>query len=91
MALDNSVSQTEPSRSSGDAEIVLFHSTADELDAEDYHFTKTDPRSVFVLAMGAACYCVFALAAAHWLMVKGIEEGLLPPSPALQHYVERGQ
>ena len=68
------------------SDIVLFHSTAHEV--EDHQFTKTDPRSVFVLALLAGLGAVLALAAAHWLMERSIDAGLMPPAPALQKYVD---
>ncbi len=97
MALQNSDSSSTSPKTAGspegplDSDIVLFHSTAAEIDPEDYHFTKTDPRSVFLLALAAAIASVLGIAAAHLSMIKSIEWGLLPPSPALQHYVERSQ
>lgn len=68
------------------ADVVLFQSTADQFETEDYHFVQTDPRSVFILALGAAIWCVFCLGLAHWLMEQSISSGWLPPSPALSRF-----
>ncbi|WP_394728903.1 hypothetical protein [Altererythrobacter sp. GH1-8] len=67
-------------------DIVSFQSTAHEV--EDHQFTKTDPRTVFLLAFLAGMGAVLALAAAHWLMERSIDVGLMPPAPALQKYVD---
>lgn len=67
------------------SDIVLFHSTAHEV--EDHQFTKTDPRSAFLLALFAGLGTLLALAVTHWLMARAIDASLIPAPPALQNYV----
>ena len=68
-------------------DVVLFHCTADEV--EDYTYTKTEPRSVFWLAMLAGLLCVIGVAAAESTMSALIDNGYMAHSPALQPLVER--
>lgn len=70
-----------------DSDIVLFHSTAAEF--KDHQFSKTDPRSVFILALIVAACAVLGLALAHWLMLEAIDAGWLSAPPALQGYVDQ--
>jgi hypothetical protein len=93
MVSDNSNTTTVPSGTLSNtslpqapADVVLFQSTADQFETEDYHFIQTDPRSVFILALGAAIWCVLCLGLAHLLMKESISLGWLPPPPALHQF-----
>ena len=55
---------------------------------EVYQYEKTNPKSVFALALGAGIAAVMITGTLHSALTWSIEAELVPPPPALQPFTE---
>ena len=53
-----------------------------------YQYEKTNPKSVFALALGAGIAAVMITGTLHFALTWSIEAELVPPPPALQPFTD---